>query len=132
MSYSIELEEIPAEMAHKVNNVVKQFDDTTGIISKLEDLRDALREETPNIGLLLVSMDEIKNNLVSALDKISEYSFILAQYQKTVSELYLLKQQELELKRGQQLEMFPTEMQSDKNNVKEESGPVDDQTNRNL
>jgi len=88
--YQVELEEIPNNIADLINKVKCSIEDN--LPAKL-NFSTNLLYKNENVSLVLQQITECRKLLMKFDQNLNDYSFILAQYQKTCGELYMAEKE---------------------------------------
>lgn len=100
MTFSIDLNDIPSEIADRVG---KLRSDLYLIEEDIESIKESLK--TDHVSAVLPMIEKWRENLARLDEKMAECGVVLAEYQKATAEIYLAKQDANQIKHtNQQLE----------------------------
>tara|TARA_R110000787_G_C13270018_1_gene431386 strand:+ start:143 stop:544 length:402 start_codon:yes stop_codon:yes gene_type:complete len=82
LSYSVEIEEIPENIARLIENDWHRLDSTN---NEVNNIIDRLREDEPNIKLIITKIDEARQWLGAFDARLNECEGILSGYEKAIN-----------------------------------------------
>lgn len=110
ITYSIELDDIPSEIVKRISEVRSEL---YLVEEDIEDIKKSL--EAGNVSSTLQKISQWRELLASLDQKMAEYGMMLAEYQKAIADLYLAKEEAIQMskapQKNQQLEADIAESQ---------------------